>query len=200
MLAIGALATTACERDDPDPTARSTPSDDGDPSPHETDVGSAAAGTLAPAIASTTSMPADTGADAALPDGFDRVAARVTEPEGTVCDLCLWIADTGDQRARGLMFVTDLGPADGMAFRYPSPHTGRFWMKNTLLPLSIAFFGPDGRYLDAFDMEPCTAEPCPRYPTPPDFLVAVEVPRGGLPGVGMVPGSTLELLDLACAA
>ena len=65
------------------------------------------------------------------------------------------------------MFVTDLGAADAMAFRYPSPHTGSFWMKNTLMPLSIAFFAPTGEFLDAFDMEPCTGRPVPDATRPP---------------------------------
>lgn len=126
------------------------------------------------------------------------MAARATGPDGTVCDLCLWLADTGDQRRRGLMFVTDLGDADGMAFRYPDPHTGWFWMKNTLLPLSIAFFAPDGSFLDSFDMEPCTGDPCPRYSTPERFLTAVETNQGGLADLEMVPGSILEVLDSPC--
>jgi uncharacterized membrane protein (UPF0127 family) len=138
------------------------------------------------------------GPDAVVPTGFERVAARVTEPDGTVCEPCLWLAESGGQRQRGLMAVTDLGAADGMAFRYPDPHTGAFWMKDTLLPLSIAFYASDGEYLDAFDMEPCTADPCPTYPTPGGFVVAVETNQGGLADLGMVPGSSLELLDLPC--
>ena len=62
------------------------------------------------------------------------------------------------------MQVTDLGGLDGMAFRYDSPHTTSFTMRNTVMPLSIAFFGADGAYLDGFDMEPCVAEPCPLVP------------------------------------
>jgi uncharacterized membrane protein (UPF0127 family) len=136
--------------------------------------------------------------DAVVPEGFELVQATVTEPDGTVCELCVWVADTPEQRARGLMFVTDLGPADAMAFVYPGPHSGSFWMKDTLLPLSIAFFDADGRYVDSFDMEPCTADPCPQYTTPDGFLVAVEVEQGSLTDVGMVPGSVLALSDLAC--
>jgi uncharacterized membrane protein (UPF0127 family) len=127
------------------------------------------------------------------PDGFALVPATVTGSDGSVCELCLWLADTGDRRSRGLMGVTGLGNGDGMAFVYPSPTTGQFWMKDTLLPLSIAFFAPDGSYLDAFDMEPCSVEPCARYGTPPDFLVAVETVRGDLPAIGIAPGSTLDL-------
>lgn len=133
-----------------------------------------------------------------FPEDFTTTAAVAIAADGTTCELCVWLADTADRRSRGLMFVTDLGPADAMAFRYPDPHTGTFWMKNTLLPLSIAFYSPDGDFMDAFDMEPCTDDPCPNYSTPSEFLVAVEVPQGGLDALGLTPGSTLELLDLPC--
>lgn len=148
---------------------------------------------------------ADTGADAGdvgdatvIPVGFDSVAATATAPDGSTCELCLWLADTPDQRSRGLMGVNALGPADGMAFRYPAPHATYFWMKNTLLALSIAFYGADGAFLDAFDMEPCVTPSCPRYPTPADFVVAVETTSGGLAALALVPGSRLELSDLPC--
>jgi uncharacterized membrane protein (UPF0127 family) len=72
-------------------------------------------------------------------------------------------------------------------------------MKDTLLPLSIAFFGPTGGFIDSFDMEPCVTDECIWYPTPPDLLIAVETNQGGLPQIGMLPGSTLELLDAPCA-
>ncbi len=134
----------------------------------------------------------------AVPGGFELTAARVTTADGRVCELCLWLADSPQQRNRGLMSVTDLGPADGMAFRYPRPTTTRFWMKNTLLPLSIAFYGPDRMFLDSFDMEPCVTGDCVRYPTPADFVVAVETYRGDLAALGMVADSSLELLDLPC--
>jgi uncharacterized membrane protein (UPF0127 family) len=136
--------------------------------------------------------------DAVTPEGFERVQATVTEPDGTVCELCLWLADDGDRRSQGLMSVTDLGAADGMAFVYQSPHSGNFWMKDTLLPLSIAFFGVDGTYLDAFDMEPCAEEPCDLYPTPDDFVVAIETTQGDLANLGIGAGSVLELSDLPC--
>jgi uncharacterized protein len=147
----------------------------------------------------TTTPPVTSADDAVLPDGFDRVHATVTEADGTMCELCLWLAETGEQRAQGLMFVTDLGGADGMAFRYDAPQTGAFWMKNTVLPLSIAFFSAEGAYLGAFDMAPCTADPCPTYPTMPDFTVAIETTQGNLTALGIEPGSALTLTDLPCA-
>jgi uncharacterized membrane protein (UPF0127 family) len=139
-----------------------------------------------------------TVADRVVPDGFERTRALVTATDGTTCELCLWVADTAPQRSRGLMFATDLGAADAMAFVYPEPRTGTFWMKNTVLPLSIAFFAPDGAFLSSFDMEPCAASTCPNYRTADDFLVAIEVPQGRLGDFGLVTGSTLELLELPC--
>jgi uncharacterized protein len=133
-----------------------------------------------------------------VPEGFGTIAARVTASDGEVCQLCLWLADDDAARGRGLMQVTDLDGLDGMAFRYDAPHTTSFTMRNTVMPLSIAFFGLDGVHLDAFDMQPCVAEPCPSYPTPNDFLVALEVPQGGLPELGIGAGSLLELLAEGC--
>ncbi len=141
----------------------------------------------------------DSTSPAVLPEGFDATQAVVTKADGTTCEICVWRAETAQLRSRGLMFVTDLGVADGMAFRYPDPHTGTFWMKNTLLPLSIAFFAPGGEFISSFDMEPCTTPSCPNYATPTDFLVAVEVPQGALEELGIVEGSRLRLVDLPCA-
>ena len=180
-----ALVLTGCATTAPEPPA--VP-----PNSIVAPTASSSGGPTAP----TSSPPSASGL--VVPEGFDRVAARVTEPDGTVCDVCLWLAATTEQRQRGLMFVTDIGPADGMAFQFPDSKSGSFWMKNTLLPLSIAFYSPDGDHLDAFDMQPCTADPCPTYPTPDGFLIAVETTQGDLGDIGMVPGSTLELLDLPC--
>lgn len=145
-----------------------------------------------------TTAPTDSVGDQVLPVGFELTAARVTAADGTVCELCLWLAESAEQRNRGLMGVTDLGPAGGMAFRYPAPHSTRFWMKNTVLALSIAFYDPSGDFMDSFDMEPCVTNDCIRYPTPSDFLVAVESYQGALGELGMLAGSTLELLDVPC--
>lgn len=143
----------------------------------------------------------DTEPDPVRPSGFELIAARVTAGDGTVCELCLWLADSVELRNRGLMGVTDLGPADGMAFVYPEPHTTRFWMKDTLLPLSIAFYAADAEFIGSFDMQPCVAvdsNECERYPTPTDFLIAVETAQGELATAGLLAGSTLQLLELPC--
>jgi len=103
------------------------------------------------------------------------------------------LAATAAERERGLMEATSLGGYDGMVFRYDAPTTGTYWMKDTVMPLSIAFFGADGTLVATFDMPPCTADPCPSYGPDASFQYAVEVPQGGLEEVGAVAGSKIEL-------
>ena len=166
-----------------------------------TRLGWAAVAVMMLAACGGSSRSAGSAEGATTPDGFERRMATVVDATGTPCDLCLWVADTSALRSQGMMGVTDMGAADAMAFVYDDPTTGRFWMKDTPMPLSIAFFGADGSYLDAFDMEPCVAEnsdDCRRYDTPAGFTVAVEAPRGGLPALGIAPGATLVLTEQVC--
>ena len=165
---------------------------------------------LAVAACGDDSMPSDAGASSTLlpltptspstagtgdgPTGFDTVLVRISAPDGTTCERCLWLADDREDRARGLMDVTDLGGLDGMAFRYDDPDRRTFWMKNTLLPLSIAFVGEDGRVVGTADMAPCVADPCPSYGPDEPFVVAIEVEQGRLTELGIGPDSVVELV------
>jgi uncharacterized membrane protein (UPF0127 family) len=138
-------------------------------------------------------------ADGVLPTGFETVSVTVVGPDGTERGLCLYLADQPELRARGLMGVTDLGGRDGMLFRYDAPHDGRFWMKDTVLPLSIAFYVEDGGFVSATDMDPCpSGTECPRYAAAGPFTAAVEVPQGDLPDLGLVEGSTLAIGAAPC--
>ena len=64
------------------------------------------------------------------------------------------VARTEDEKSRGLMFREKLGPDEGMLFIYEREEFLSFWMKNTPLPLSIAFLDQNGRIVDLQDMEP----------------------------------------------
>ena len=152
-------------------------------------------------VSATVTMTAtsDLDPDATGPEGFDTVAATITSAAGEVCEVCLWLASTPEQRSRGLMQVTDLGDGDGMIFRYEIATSTSFWMKSTPMPLSIAFFDGNGMFIEAFDMEPCADDPCPRYPTPPEFVDAIEFPQGTLVEFGVGAGSVLEVTELRCA-
>lgn len=101
------------------------------------------------------------------------------------------VADTRDLRRKGLMFVTDLGDLDGMLFVFDTPSSGSFWMKDTLIPLDIAFFGTDGSLVAVLQMEPCgDQDPCPTYRPGADYQYALEAPAGAL--IGLDPAAILE--------
>ena len=95
------------------------------------------------------------------------------------------VVSTPQQRALGLMGRTRLEDNAGMLFVFEQKGTHCFWMKNTLLPLSIAFLADDGSIVSIDDMQPQTLDfHCPmaavRY--------ALEVKQGGFRSKGIRPG------------
>ena len=64
------------------------------------------------------------------------------------------VASTPDDRATGLMNRFSLQPDHGMLFVFERAESLSFWMKNTFIPLSIAFLDPDGRIVNIEDMAP----------------------------------------------
>ncbi len=88
------------------------------------------------------------------------------------------IADTSELRAFGLMYLRRLASDRGMAFDFDADTSGGFWMKNTLIPLSIAFYDAGGTIVRILDMEPCEADPCPTYDPEATYRGALEVNQG----------------------
>jgi hypothetical protein len=132
------------------------------------------------------------------PDGFTTIQAEITDADGGVCEVCLWLADDATERGRGLMGVTDLGDAVGMAFVFDEATTGSFYMFQTPTPLSIAWFSPDGDHVGSAEMEPCLDTPageCPLYSPDSAYDLAIEVFDGGLDPLGLGPGSRVVLIE-----
>jgi uncharacterized membrane protein (UPF0127 family) len=75
------------------------------------------------------------------------------------------VAQTPEQRAIGLMHRREMAAQDGMLFVFEQPGVQCFWMKNTLIPLAIAFVGDDGKVVNIEEMQPmsershCSARP-----------------------------------------
>jgi uncharacterized membrane protein (UPF0127 family) len=133
--------------------------------------------------------------------GFGELAVEVERP-GVVEVLawCLLAAIEPQQRSRGLMEVTDLQGYSGMAFVYPEDSQNAFYMRNTPMPLSIAWIAADGSVVSTADMEPCEdREGCPTYPPAGPYRMAIEVPQGQLDDLGIVEGATVRGAG-ACAA
>jgi uncharacterized protein len=99
------------------------------------------------------------------------------------------VAQSDDQRATGLMFRKEMEPNAGMLFVFDQPEAHCFWMKNTLLPLSIAFIADDGTVVNIADMKPlntdshCSAKP---------VRFALEMNQGWFAKRGVKAGSRLR--------
>jgi uncharacterized membrane protein (UPF0127 family) len=159
------------------------------------------AGATATTEASAAGPPPGPVPPGVVPEGFATAAVVVVDPEGRRLERCVFIADTPELRARGLMGVTDLGGLDGMLFVFDADVTGGFWMRDTVLPLSLAYLDDRGAVVSVVDMEPCPpGASCPTYPPAGPYRRALEVPRGALGAFGLVAGARLEVTGAPCTA
>jgi uncharacterized membrane protein (UPF0127 family) len=126
------------------------------------------------------------------PVTFPHGRALIRTPQRTVT-VKVEIAETTAQLQRGLMGRRSLAPRSGMAFLFATDTRGRFWMKDTLIPLSIAFWGESGRILRILDMAPCRADPCKVYDPHVAFRGALEVNRGAFAKWGVHRGAFVTI-------
>lgn len=85
------------------------------------------------------------------------------------------VAQTPEERSHGLMGRKHLGKDEGMLFIFETEDYHGFWMKDTFLPLSIAFMGKDGRIVWITDMKPLTLD---SHVPPKRILYALEMNKG----------------------
>ena len=102
------------------------------------------------------------------------------------------VADERAERQTGLMGRTGLAPDAGMLFVFGRERDLSFWMRNTLIPLSIAYISADGRIVDIQDMEPLDDEP-PSYASAEPAKYALEVNQGFFAERGVEVGGTVEI-------
>ena len=108
------------------------------------------------------------------------------------------LALTSASRSLGLM-NRRRAPADGMLFVFPEDTSGGFWMKNTLVPLTIVFFNGSGRRVRRLSMTPCRQESCPIYDPGRLYRFALEL-RASDTRLAMKLGPLSELRRLSRAA
>ncbi|MGH2754453.1 MAG: DUF192 domain-containing protein [Actinomycetota bacterium] len=104
------------------------------------------------------------------------------------------IAETKEQRERGLMGRDSLAEDAGMMFMYFEPVMHGFWMKDTKIPLSVAFIGEEQTILEIIDMDPCTEATCPSYTPTVEYTAALEVNQGAFERWGVEVGDPVTLL------
>jgi uncharacterized protein len=99
------------------------------------------------------------------------------------------LAVTPEQQATGMMFRTSMGTNEGMLFVNDDAGVRCFWMRNTLVPLTIAFIADDGTIVNTADMEPrsekshCSAQP---------VRFALEMNLGWFAKRGIKPGARIS--------
>lgn len=108
--------------------------------------------------------------------------------------LTVEIADTPGTRARGLMGREKLAEGHGMLFIYEDAQRLTFWMKDTLIPLSIAFFDADKICVNILDMDPPIGEPLIKYRSTTPARYALEVSQGWFEKHGIVRGTKFSFL------
>ena len=112
----------------------------------------------------------------------------ITLQSGSV-ELEVEVAVNYQQKSTGLMFRLDLADGRGMIFVYNSDQYLGFWMKNTYIPLSIAYLNAEGVILEIYDMHPLSSQTV--YSSRP-VRFALEVPLGWFKRAGLEPGDKFE--------
>jgi len=103
------------------------------------------------------------------------------------------VVSTPETRATGLMNRFSLQPDHGMLFVFEQPQPLGFWMKNTFIPLSIAFIAADGRIINIDDMQPHDES---IHPSRGPALYAIEMRKGWFTERGIRSGDVVKGLPV----
>ncbi|RZI42928.1 DUF192 domain-containing protein [Herbaspirillum sp. HC18] len=99
------------------------------------------------------------------------------------------VATSDADRQQGLMFREKMGPNEGMVFVFGAPASVCMWMKNTLIPLSVAFLDESGKIVNIEEMKPQTTDShCAKKPV----HYALEMNQGWFKQKNIKPGSMIE--------
>lgn len=124
--------------------------------------------------------------------GLPLADLQITDGQSVKAKLTVDIAETPDAQATGLMNVSELPRSQGMIFLFERPTNGSFYMKNTLIPLDIAFWDESMKIIDIKQMQPCEADPCPTYAASGRYVGALEVNLGVLQANNVAAGDTVS--------
>ena len=129
--------------------------------------------------------------------GVSTATIVLTDDGGSRQELTVELARTAEERSRGLRSREELSEDGGMLFVFPQDTEAGFWMKDTLIPLSIAFIAEDGAILDVQDME-ALSEELHRPPQP--YRYALEVNQGWFQEHGLGRGDRVEIPESVSGA
>lgn len=122
-----------------------------------------------------------------------RKGTAIIETDSGAVMVEIEVADSPQLHQIGLMHRESLAEDAGMLFLFFQDTQGSFYMKDTLIPLSIAFFDRDGVILKILDMEPCESEPCRSYLPGVTYRGALEVNQGAFEEWGVEVGDRIRV-------
>ena len=130
------------------------------------------------------------GLAACASNKLETAVLSITRADSAPVEITVEIARTEEERAQGLMYRKELPDGKGMIFIFDRDQQLSFWMKNTVIPLSIAFIASDGRIIEIRDMRPLDLNSVKssrlvRY--------ALETPQGWFVRAGVQPGDVISL-------
>lgn len=123
---------------------------------------------------------------------YEKWKILFTNEEGRRISLICDVADNMHKRGRGLMYVNHLENDKGMIFVYKSPGFYEFWMKNTKIPLSIAFVNENGYIISIREMQTGSEK---KITSPQKFKYAIEANCGWFKNHFIKPGTPIEIIQ-----
>ncbi len=138
----------------------------------------------------TSGTPARTGCPKFAPLSPDTHTIRIQKAAGTTATLIIQLADNNAERGTGLSNRECLPEDSGMLFAFPSDTTTTFQMRDTTIPLTIAFIQADGEIVDILDMQPNASE---SYASAVPYRYAIEVAQGWFAEQGVALGDIAQI-------
>lgn len=126
---------------------------------------------------------------ASCSEGLEKSEITIFNSSGEKITLEAELALTPEARQQGYMHRKNVNPGEGMLFVFPADQVLSFWMKNTSVPLSIAYISSKGKILEIHDLVPFSEK---SVPSSRSVRYALEVPQGWFKDSGIAEGCYVE--------
>ena len=133
---------------------------------------------------------AATAAAACASHKLETAVLTIARADSTSVAITVELARTDEEKAQGLMYRKKLPDGEGMIFIYDRDQQMSFWMKNTVIPLSIAFIAADGRIVEIRDMQPHDLS---AVKSSRSVRYALETPQGWFDRAGVKAGDVINV-------
>lgn len=135
-----------------------------------------------------------------LVEGYHELRSlSIQMASGSTEEFMVAVADTTEERTRGLQFIPYLNSDQGMWFVFGEEDMRTFWMKDTLIPLDILFLNKDMKIVSIVrNAPPCyrvdsAQQNCERYPSLEKAQYVLEINAGTVDRLGTVVGDTIQV-------